>query len=449
MKKIIVISVGLFLLPLFLFAQKEGDIGITFQKGNNNWGKGYYFVTWIDPNISESYIGSNYLKYADIITHIDGTGVRNMDEENFTTLCKGEIGSQVELTVLRTGSVEPIKIRVKRKLPLNALWGPYYFTTRINYNGSSDRYGWFMRLTNHIESPHQILSDKEIDFLRYKTFDFEYTNQQQPLIEKELAAILGDVLEEKGLVRDRENPDILVLIDFFSDQKEQYIPPAEKIYTRYETTINWFRRGSEYRRNDDLRQLAETKQYVESTTVGDYTRTKYLTLLNVAFIDANNAKDTDNKVPPVIWDATYEFTSDVKTTMLDDAKREYPLLLNSYPVISWQLNLAYYDWGIYVDKDNTNKIAKLIPNSFAEKIGLQENDIITMVRKVGPNILSGQNYKDDPMFHLHAFDNQFWYISKIKVNRNGKNKSFSIREPQPSIKRIIMSKPLFVVECKR
>ena len=422
MKKILLL--GLFLFPLFLFAQKKGDIGIAFQKGNSNWGKGYYFVSWIDPNISSN------LKYADIITHIDGINTLNMDEKNFINLCQGEIGSQVELTVLRTGKIEPIKISVKRELPQNTLWGPYYFATKIDYSvGSTDRYGWFMRLTNNLESPHRVLRDKDIDFVKYKTFDFEYTNQKQPLLEKELTAIIEGILEEKGLVRDRENPGILIFIDFFSDKKEYYVPPTRHYYTRY--------------------GIFSERQYLASYTTGDYTKAQYLTLLNIAFMDANKAKDADNKVPPIIWDATYEFTSDVKTTILDDAKREYPLLLNSYPVISWQLNLAYYDWGIYVNKDNPNKIAKLIPNSFAEKIGLQENDVITMVSKTGPiqpfpfPRPSLHEYKDAPMFHLHAFDNQHWQISTITVKRNGKDKSISIKkkDAQPAIKRIIVSLP--------
>ena len=179
-------------------------------------------------------------------------------------------------------------------------------------------------------------------------------------------------------------------------------------------------------------------------------------------MDANKAKDVNNKVPPVIWEATYEFTSDAKTIILDDAKREFPLLLNSFPVISWQLNLAYYDWGIYVDKGNPNKIVKLIPDSFAEKIGLQENDIITMVRKENKSpkkyrydpmfiyhsynkgLKPSQEYKDDPMFHLHVYDYLSSYISKITVERGGKSKTIAIKSnaPQPSLKRIVMSKPL-------
>ena len=426
----------LFLFPFFLFAQKKYDLGIAFQKGNSNWGKGYYFVSWIDPNTS-----NNYLKYADIITHIDGINTLNMDEENFINLCQGEIGSQVELAVLRTGKVEPIKISVKRELPLNTLWGPYYFATKVDYSvGSTDRHGWFMRLSNNPESPHQILSDRDIDFLKYKTFDFEYINQKQPLLEKELAAIIEGILEEKGLVRDKENPDMLIFIDFFSDRKEQYVPPTEKITTRYETYYPYSLILGLFTTHKDRHHYEERQQLIESTTVGDYTRTKYLTLLKIAFMDANKAKNIDNKVPPIIWDATYEFTSDVKTTILDDAKREYPLLLNSYPVISWQLNLAYYDWGIYVDKDNPNKIAKVIPDSFADKIGLQENDIVTMVGK--KNKLSNL-YKDGPMFHLHLYDYLSRDISKITVKRNGKDKSFSItkKDFHPAIKRIIVSLP--------
>ena len=68
-------------------------------------------------------MGSNYLKYADIITHIDRTDVRNMDEESFINLCNGEFDTQAELTVLRTGNEEPIKITMKRKHPHGCKYG--------------------------------------------------------------------------------------------------------------------------------------------------------------------------------------------------------------------------------------------------------------------------------------------------------------------------------------
>ncbi len=421
----------LFMLPFVLFAQKQGDVGIAFSEGNNNWGKGYFFITWVDPNINENYIGNNYLKYADIITHVDGVDVHNIAREKFMDFCKGDVGSKVEFTVNRMGCPEPIKIAIKRKASLNALWGPYYFSTKINYNlGSSVRHSWIMRQTNDAESSHQILSDKEIDFLAYKTFDFEYTNQKQPLIEKELSSVIENILESKGLARDKENPDFLVFIDFFSDKKEQYVPPTEKLYTRYNTTYNIWTKSWETRKN------------IQSRTEGDYTRTEYLTVLKIAFMDANRTKLADNKVPPVIWEATYERTENEKTTILNKAKEEYPLLLKSYPVIAWQFDLAYNDWGIYVDRVNPNKIAKIIPGSYAEKIGLQENDIIVMVRKVD-RAASYREYKESPMFYLFEYDKQLWSVYKIRVNRDGKNKTLSIsyKDPQPSVERLKISLP--------
>ncbi|MDR1113189.1 MAG: DUF4136 domain-containing protein, partial [Bacteroidales bacterium] len=244
-------------------------------------------------------------------------------------------------------------------------------------------------------------------------------SQNQPLEEKKLAAVLEEILESKGLTRNKENPDLLVFLDFFSDKKEQYVPPTQHIQTRYRTVYNvWTKRY-------------ESRQYVTSSTEGDYTKTEYLISLDIIFMDAQKAKEDNSKVPPVIWSASYENISKEKPVLLNEVKNIYPVMLNFYPFVGWQYNFLYNDWGIYADHENQNRIAKVLPNSFAEKIGLQTGDIIKQLNKLK---------KIDFMFMFYGNYYCFNYYYKIKVERNGKTKSFKITY-RPPTNRIVITLP--------
>jgi len=427
------------LTPFCLFAQKDGKIGIYTVTGNSNWGKGYQVIYWVEPETNELYVKNNQLKYGDIITHVNGIDIYRMDNTEFTNLCRGSVGSEVELTILRMGKIDPIKINIKRKKDIGVP-GEFHFA---NYIINKDKYSGdgIRRLTNNNNSVHQVQTDKEVDFLKYRTFDFEYTNQKQPLIEKELASIIEGILESKGLRRDKENPDILVFINFFSDKKEQYVPPTEQFSTRYKTVYNMWTKSY------------ETRQYLESQTQGDYTKTEYLTLLEIAFMDAKKAKDGNNKVPPLIWNATYEYATNAKTTLINEAKVEYPLLLNSYPLISYQIDIEYDDWGLYVDNKSRKIITGFKLNSYAESLGLKEGDILKFAEVefvcVGGNSTK-QRFSGDPIFEIYSGQrwskNDYCFLSTptkigVELSKNGKIKTFKF-QGKPSKKRIIMSLPI-------
>ncbi|MDR1198211.1 MAG: DUF4136 domain-containing protein [Prevotellaceae bacterium] len=409
-----------FLLPVSLFAQKNGKTGFIFVNGNSNWGKDYKVIYYVDP----LHVKSNSLKIGDIITHVDGVSTYQIDNAKFTNLCRGEVGSEAEFTVLRMGNPNPVKVRITRKLDEGYPAELDYALKIIDMNWkSNDLSGWKI-IHSGSNNQYQALSDREIDFFNYRTFDFEYTSQKQPLEEKNLAAVVEKILESKGLTRDRENPDMLVLLDFFSDKKEQYIPPTEQIQTRYRTHYNVFTKRY------------ESRQYISSSTEGDYTKTEYLTSLDIIFMDAKKAKDGNSNVPPVIWSASYENISYNKPVILSEAQNCYPVMLNFYPFVGWQYDFAYCDWGIYVDTKYSKTIAKVLPNSFAEKIGLQKDDIIQLI-----NFVNFQKMKDPSITSLmFAISNT--HIGQIKVKRNGKTKSFKLnKNMQPPVKRIVITLP--------
>lgn len=96
----------------------------------------------------------------------------------------------------------------------------------------------------------------------------------------------------KNLKRDKENPDILIFINYFSDKRENYTPPTQEIVTRYKYG---YEIGSGW----------GTRQYVESQTRGGYTDIFYLIKFTITMLDAEKVRN-GSKVTPVIWNADFE-----------------------------------------------------------------------------------------------------------------------------------------------
>jgi len=107
-------------------------------------------------------------------------------------------------------------------------------------------------------------------------------------------------------------------------------------------------------------------------------------------------------------------------------------------------SFCYYDWGLYVDSQNSNKITGIRPNSFAASLGLKEGDIIQWVEK---GIRSSSNNlkltkvkrSADALFQCYlAIDqrviperNYIWIndgLFRIQVVRNGKKITFELKD---------------------
>ena len=101
-----------------------------------------------------------------------------------------------------------------------------------------------------------------------------------PLLEKKISAELGKQLNELGLSRSEVNPNLLILMNFFSGNQEKYTPPQQIISTRIEKLYNWYWGFASY------------IPITESTTVNGYTTVNYLFSLNIKFLDADKIKSS-------------------------------------------------------------------------------------------------------------------------------------------------------------
>ncbi|MDR1338730.1 MAG: hypothetical protein LBK58_01525 [Prevotellaceae bacterium] len=210
--------------------------------------------------------------------------------------------------------------------------------------------------------PVSIMSDPEIDFYDYSTFDFEFTDNNS-LQQKEIAIEIEKYLTNK-LTRDRENPDILVFIEYYSDRSDRYVPPAQELRTRYNTTYNFFTKKW------------ETRRYEETETSRGYTETSYFTKLAISMADAKKMRKGAAS-QTAIWQADYGVSTKKKPNHKDFGKDIGFCMLVGFPYTVQSINVyTYWFTGILYDFNVPGKVAGVIPNSPADRAGIKAGVII-------------------------------------------------------------------------
>jgi hypothetical protein len=209
-----------------------------------------------------------------------------------------------------------------------------------------------------------IMSDPEVDFFAYSTFDFEFTDNNA-LQQKEIASEIEGILDRStSLARDRENPDILVFIEYYSDRSERYVPPAQELRTRYNTRYNFYTKRY------------ETLQYMETQTSRGYTETAYFTKLTISMADAKKMRE-GTASQSAIWQAEYGVSSGTKPDHKKFGKEIGFAMLAGFPFVPNRIDYSeYWFTGILYDGHTAGKVAGVIPGSPADKAGIEAGYVI-------------------------------------------------------------------------
>jgi hypothetical protein len=246
-------------------------------------------------------------------------------------------------------------------------------------------FGWWYRNEDLVEISDdknmEIMSDPYADLYGYATFDFEFTDNNA-LQQKEIAHELEPLLIElNGLKRDRENPDMLIFIEFYSDRRDQYVPPSQQVSTRYSTDYNF------------ITKKYETKQYVESRERGNYTITDYFTKLSISMADARKMR-AGGKGPFTIWQADYEAFYKQKQDHIEFGGNAGACMLGGgfpFKSVKYVKFFEYWITGILYDCNIPGRVAGVIPNSPADKAGIKPGDMIKKC-SVGNNRLFKKSF---------------------------------------------------------
>lgn len=334
MKKSIFLFCLFWLSSLTSFSQesdfRDGAIGLSGKLSND---KSYILV-------SDIYLGSPAdvagLKHGDEIIKVNGTNVNELPD--LINYSKSISDPTITFTVQRIGKPEPLIIKVPR-LTVD-LYAHSYFTEmelrslcQISVTLSELRNGIYLPFGwgDIYSFDLSLLADSSKDFYQYKSFDFEYTSMDNPLMEKNILAKLESQLTRMGLSRSTENPDLIITLDF----KELVSPRTQGVLIKL--------------------------QFLEKKEIGK------------------------SKTPPVIWSGSI-FKKGANLDSIDELSGDlFKIMLFQYPYV-WlrHANEFYYNWhyaytGIIYSRDDPNIIADVVPGSPAGAAGIKKGDVILAI----------------------------------------------------------------------
>jgi hypothetical protein len=290
----------------------------------------------------------------------------------------------------------------------------------------------------------QTYYDPEIDLASFtgKTFAFDYTNKENPLLEKELFGILRKELEKKGFVYSKEKPHMLITINSYIGRKETYVPPQTIVSTTYNHVWTMGMVG--------LTPSGQTQVIpnIQSETEPGQTIVSYYKNICLTFLDATVlASGKMPTLPPIIWKGIVEFIDD-KNDPVSDIRIAAPYmmraLLEEFPIRSGKSQqrdltiLRYGMLGLEVDPNDWRKVTKVIQGYPADIAGIIPGDMIIAVngKKMAKGIGDYSNYGIDmkAAFMLNDPYNLFVFYNKdgheieltIKKVSNGQTKKMRV-----------------------
>ncbi|MFA6006881.1 MAG: PDZ domain-containing protein [Candidatus Paceibacterota bacterium] len=251
----------------------------------------------------------------------------------------------------------------------------------------------------------------------YKTFDFDYTNKTNPLLEKELFRDLEKILLSQGMTRAKKNPQTVISMDFFSGKKEQYTPPTTITSTEVKYDWNIVTLG------DSWGGMTSAVPITSSRTTPGYTTTTFYSNIRLNFL--NHAKLASGKkleIPPMIWmgEADNEgLDPDIRgiaPVMLAELIGEFPEKSDKSPKRR-VCRSRYSGLGLGFGPKDWRLINHVEPHSVAAENGINPGDFILKIngKNVGNWPVYNRSYTGDPA-RYRAKDPYFQDVLANKKN---------------------------------
>jgi len=161
-----------------------------------------------------------------------------------------------------------------------------------------------IRIVEYMNRPQaRTYQDPDLDLSQFRKYAFDYNNQENPLLEKELFKMLDKVLSQKGMIRDEGDPDMLITMNFYVGRKESYVPPKTITTTRIENVWSTGMFGM------TLTGQETPVPIRESQTTPGYTEISFYKNIRVTFLDYAKLKGGEKpKTPPLLWIGEVEST---------------------------------------------------------------------------------------------------------------------------------------------
>jgi hypothetical protein len=258
----------------------------------------------------------------------------------------------------------------------------------------------------------RVYKDADESLADYKTFDFDYTNKTNPLLEKELFGQLEKVLRKHKLTRVKKDPQITISMDFFIGKKEQYTPPTMVTNTEVKYEWNVATLGGSWG------GFSSAVPITSSHTTPGYTTISYYSNIRLNFLNhVKLVREKKPETPPLIWvgEADSEgIESDIRgiaPTMFGELVGEFPEK-STKPPMRYSCRFRYGGLGLGFDPTDWRIVRYVEPSSVAEEYGIKPGDVLLKVngeREVINWVARGAQYLKNPAIY-RSKDPYFKYV---------------------------------------
>lgn len=344
--------------------------GFAFEISNNpNWGSGEPVIINITPGSPAEKAG---LKLNDIILEVNGKGTYLKPHHTINSWMLDNDSRSIEMSIRNLESdFRTIQIdkdcKAKNGIEESKLASVFAF---YSLEDVQDRtFHIPMKITTN---PKAVLSD-------YRTFDFTPASEGTPDIDARITAIFERMLNKRGLIRDRENPDFIIQTFYSYQNNPAYQPnsPAQNV----EAKSNW--------RFDINKNRMVKLPLFSPTEVVDNSEVAYFLEFGYRFHDVKNIEP--GKMVQ-IWECEVKERVKSNYGLENYLETNLPLILLKYPypgsmnLATYEVNFLKYNYtGLNYNIDNIASIAHVDPKSPAAEAGIKRGDLIKSIQGVKLN----------------------------------------------------------------
>ena len=222
-----------------------------------------------------------------------------------------------------------------------------------------------------------LLSDSDIDFFKFNTFDYRLMGDDQ-LMDKTIMEVFAEHLKAKGLKRSTTAPDIYLYLTKDVNQK------IESVYVpSYTTTTTTGDTGIGISNFLGIRGVSVGGNTGKATTRTEETGTMRTNVTADAYLELSvlEASKLNSDTPPVIWQLTYSEHKTSEIRLLEYVKEHLGKYMLQYPFHESMFGEYIATWGVLCENFAVNPtISDVVPGSKAEALGCKKDDVIKYVR---------------------------------------------------------------------
>lgn len=398
-----------------------------------NWAPSYLTVIDNYENLNFENAPST-LRFLSVITSVNGNSTEYMDENEFHRII--DQPGEVELTYMTklNGENKCFTSKLVRRKGFAA-----YYVSRCTAPGYSDNlydFEFAQRPTYPRQYTPTMITDEDIDFFEFCTFDYAYGDENEELEKKAMLRKFAHRLEEKGLKRNTENPDLYIYVTCDLDRSiETVYHPTVKSNTNSHYSGGYGSHGNTWVGSNFISYSSHGSGQVtgQSTTVTSETGRIESYQTNDVYMQLSvlDAKRVGNRSVPKVW----QFTANQRYDQMINAKefeRFADILGINYPfgtdnkghgIVYWK---KIADLGIFLYPYSADaQINYVVPGSWAEGLGIKPNSKVMYKFSKWENVF--EYYRGD----LRSFSSDYSRYDIIKINgKTVKNIQFPPEKPQ-------------------